>query len=148
MNSKETFLYIIGIVMIVLGLFMTLGGVINIIEPDNMSVGGAVALTVIMGILPTVAGYLICRRMKSNARHRQNEDDEHAIMMLATQHNGKLTPAELAMHTKMSVAQAQKLLEQYTIQGITSIGISESGARVFHFHELISDDEKDRAEEV
>jgi hypothetical protein len=148
MNSKETFLFIIGIVLIAFGLFMTLVGIILIGDPKDGTVGGAIALTLFLGILPTAAGFLICRRMKANARHRKIDKDEDFIMMLATQHNGRLTPAELAMHTDMSVAQAQNLLEQYTIQGITSIGISESGARVFHFRELISRDEKDRAEEV
>jgi hypothetical protein len=147
MNAKETFLYIIGILLFVFGLVMILGSIIQI-DKGEKSLGSTIALSLGFGVLPTVAGLQICRRMKASARQRKIEREEHAIMLLATQHNGKLTPAELAMHTDMSVAQAQRLLEQYTIQGITSIGISESGARVFHFHELISDDEKDRAEEL
>jgi hypothetical protein len=148
MNSKETFLYIIGVVMIALGLFMTLGGIILIGDPKDGTVGGAIALTLLMGILPTVAGFLICRRMKSNARHRKFEKEEDLVIALASRSNGRLTASELAGQTDLSIIEAEKLLEQYTIKGIMSISISESGARVFQFRELISSEEKNRAEDL
>jgi hypothetical protein len=152
MSIKEKLLYATGVLMIVCGTPFLIVGLFGDFyrtdKPDSPTLGEGIGITILMGVLPVLVGYLVCRRMKKNARGRKVEQDERSIMMLAQQHQGRLTAAELAMHTDLSVMQAQKLLEQYTIQGITSINISDTGAKVYCFRELISYDEKQRAEEV
>jgi hypothetical protein len=150
MNTKEKLLYVIGVTLLVFGVPMLVLCLIGVgIEATGgtfgsgkTDAGGMIAATLLFGMLPTVSGYLICRRMKHRARHRTREEMEHKIMKLARECEGRVTVGDVQMITELNFLEAQKLLEEYTINGITEMEITESGVKVYRFYDLISNEEK------
>jgi|688.fasta_scaffold704802_2 hypothetical protein len=150
MNLKELLRYFAAIGMIVFGAFLALGGLVSIFEKrGNTPVTPAdVFLFAVFGILPVILGIILFRRTLLRQAERTYEAHERSILLLAQTHGAKLTSTEVGMAMNITVQQAENLLQNMTIKGLTQLEISDSGVPVYHFHTLISRGEKHDAEDV
>ena len=150
MNLKEFLRYVAAVGMVVFGAFLALGGLVSIFEKQgSTSVKPAdVFLFAVFGVLPAVLGILLFRRTLLRQTERAYEAHERSILLLAQTHGAKLTSTEVGMAMNITVQQAENLLQNMTIKGLTQLEISDSGVPVYHFHTLISGREKHDAEDV
>lgn len=148
MNSKEIFLFILGVFIFLFGLVMLTGAVLIIFEnrPGD-SVYGNAAGAFFMGVLPMTVGFLICKKMFSSNTERENNLIEQKILRLAKEGNGKITAAEAAMNSDFSLDQAKKILDQYVKKGYCDIGVTQKGGIIYIFPNIISDEDKKDIEE-
>lgn len=66
-------------------------------------------------------------------RRRQQEKE---VLQLATQRGGRLTIAEVAAYTSLSLEEAKAMLERMAVEGHVGTVVSETGALVYQFFEL------------
>ncbi|MCE5170606.1 hypothetical protein LQV63_14920 [Paenibacillus profundus] len=81
-------------------------------------------------------------------RRRKQEELESATLVLAASHGGRLTPAELAMYTRISVQKASSLLEHFVKQKAAILKIADNGTYVYEFDGLLNDREKAEAQSL
>lgn len=67
---------------------------------------------------------------------REKEPLERAILRLAQQNAGRVSPVQVAAHSDWSVEQAQKHLDQMVRQGVCEMRVLKSGTVTYHFAEL------------
>lgn len=70
------------------------------------------------------------------------------LLEFALTKKGRLTAAEVSARFDVSIEKAADRLEECVIQGDAQLLVSESGVKVYRFHQVISDDEKNSAEAV
>lgn len=82
----------------------------------------------------------------SNGKNKNNMgkqefkiDREKQILLLASRFNGKLTISEVVMNSKLSTAEAEKLMKIFVENFVIETKISEKGIIVYNFPELIND---------
>ena len=85
------------------------------------------------------------REKKQQAQERKWEKE---ILRCAQRHGGRLTAPRLVMETSLSLDEAQKQLEALSAQGHVGIGVSESGALVYEFYELVGDSDQEPVEHL
>ncbi len=140
MKSNEKIIFGTGIVLVVIGLFLTLGFVINVTDGTSEdSLTGDLAALLILGICPVAFGLFLCLRMKRNAFRRKAEALENRILKLAKDNKGVLTVQRLALKTELSLPQSKKVLEDYFTKGYCQIAMSDEGVVVYHFGGLKSE---------
>jgi hypothetical protein len=150
MNLKELLRYFAAVGMILFGAFLALGGFVSIFEKrgDTPVTPGDVFLFAVFGVLPVVLGVILFRRTLLRQTERAYEAHERSILLLAQTHGAKLTSTEVGMAMNITIEQAEIILQNMTIKGVTQLEISDSGVPVYHFHTLISSSEKHSAEDV
>lgn len=150
MNLKEFLRYVAAVGMIIFGAFLALGGLVSIFEKQgNTTVSpGDIFLFTVFGILPAVLGVILFRRTLHRQTERAYEAHERSVLLLAQTSGTKLTSTEAGIALNITVEQADKILQNMTIKGLTRLEISDSGVPVYHFHTLISNSEKHDAEDV
>ena len=150
MNIKELLRYFAAVGMIVFGAFLALGGLVSIFEKRGSTpvTHGDIFLFTVFGVLPVVLGIIIFRRTLLRQTERTYEEHERSILLLAQTHGTKLTSTEVGMAMNITIEQAETILQNMTIKGLTLLEISDSGVPVYHFHTLISSSEKHDAEDV
>lgn len=151
-TGLRVLVFLIGIVLIGFGLLIIAGSIVDLTDgkESDISLGGTIALVFLMGVIPTGGGFWLCRRSVKAPRARRESTDEleNKILRLAKKRNGSLTPLELAMETSLSVEEAKQQLESWANQGVVTIKISESGALIYHFTGMVSEQERQSAQGV
>ncbi|KAA3618765.1 MAG: hypothetical protein DWQ05_07330 [Calditrichaeota bacterium] len=135
MKFGERIVYFIGILIIILGFIMTAGSIGNMVDPENeKSTTEWIIWTVLLGIIPMVAGFLICRKMKLQAKNRDSESLERQLLQLAKSNKGRLTIAEVSMNMAISSAEAKNLLDECHLNNLADIEASDSGVVTYTFN--------------
>ena len=133
-NAIEKLIYFLGVVLIVIGLFMTAGAVGNMMDPENgRTTGEWLVWTFFLGGVPLVAGFLICRKMKCKAANRTAERREREILRLAKANNGRLTIADVSLNMTLTAEEAQSLLESCYLNNLAQIEAADSGLVTYIF---------------
>lgn len=110
-------------------------------------IGGGICAGLIPGILSVL---LVVRLIRLNRREKEELDVliQDRILEFAVASGGKITAVELATHLDITTSHAQSRLEHFVSLGLARLQVSESGVLVYHFDQIISRDEKNRAETV
>lgn len=146
MNWAERLKFTFGVLVALFGLIM-LGGSLASEEMENGLLSELV-LVLLFAVLPLALGIWYAVRVVRKSKARRQDELENEILQLAARHSGRLTASEVAMHTRLSVTEAQKLLEGYVKQKLVTLKISGSGTLVFEFNDLIPEEEKRAAARV
>lgn len=128
-----------------------LGGLVSMFEtPDGKpKISPAdIFMFLTLGIAPVLGGVWIILTARKKAARFAYEQHERLILQLAQMHSAKLTATEVGIEMNITVEEANEILQQMTIKGLTRLEISDSGIPVYHFHTLISSHEKHDAEDV
>lgn len=152
MNIKRTLSYVIMVSMAGFSILMIIGFAVSFNQPSSdgkpPSPAADIIMLILLGILPLIVVARWYVALRSQERKNVQERHEAEALQLAVTKNGKLTVAELAMHTSLSHDESEQLLQQMAVKGLTTLYISETGVPVYHFRTLISDQEKQQAEEI
>ena len=137
MKWVERLIYVLGILIILFGLIMTAGGLMNLFNPSqDDSVGGLLTMIGLLGIVPIVVGLMMCLKMKRNTRHRKDELLERQILQLAKDNQGQLTISEVSMQLSLSSAEAKAVLDQCHLNNLAELQMSDTGVVVYRFQML------------
>ncbi len=118
---------------------------------EKTTLGILIAMGLCAGVLPAVFVVLLIRRLVKIKRLETKQNDtvlHDSILELAKKLGGKLTVVETTTELNMSLADANNVLNQFVSLGLARLQVSESGVLVYYFDQIISHDEKSRAETV
>lgn len=110
---------------------------------------GISALFVLSGLFPLGASaYLLWRLLRRGRTPRpwRYKTREAAILQLAQRSAGRLTVAEVAMDTALTLQEAEAMLNELVRKGYADLQLSPSGVLVYHILPLTNAGDRDRAE--
>lgn len=107
---------------------------------DIFTTSGDLSGPLIMGVLFAILGMGGLGMMfgawyiRPNAAPKHDyQQIERAVLTLAQQRSGRITAAEVALHTPLTTEESQQLLEQLTRQGVAQMDIGSRGELLFTF---------------
>jgi hypothetical protein len=112
---------------------------------------GIAALFVLGGLLPlAVSTYLLWRLMRRRRPPwlRRGRWRQVAILRLAQRLGGRVTAADVALDTGLSLGEAKAVLNELARKGYVGLEVSPSGILVYHCFPLADVHHKSRAERV
>jgi hypothetical protein len=112
---------------------------------------GLTALFVLSGLLPLSASiYLLWRLMHHERRPRlwRYRSREAAILKLARRLGGRLTVADVALGTGLTLQASEGALNELVRKGYAELQVSRSGVLVYHCFPLADGHDKSHAERV
>lgn len=115
------------------------------------TLGILIGLGLCAGVLPSVFAVLLIRKLVKIKRLEKQQNDialQDRILELAKKLGGKLTVVETTTELNISLPDANNTLNQFVSLGLARLQVSESGVLVYYFDQIISHDEKNRAETV
>jgi hypothetical protein len=110
--------------------------------------------SVLLGLLVFFSGtgfagaYLAKRSLRSPEPTLTDEERERLVLRLAADHQGRLTAAEVAAHTPLSLQESQQMLERLEQHRAAELQLTPDGAMVYHFPQLLTAAEKAEAVDV
>lgn len=134
MTFKVLVLWLVGLPMFFFGLIMSLGGWLNMIDPerqDDFVVN--LVLFILLGLGTLFFGALLCVLGWRSSRKAKSERRERTVLALAERHGGKLTVSLTALHTNLSAAEAKSFLDQCHRTGLAEINLGEGGEVTYRF---------------
>lgn len=112
---------------------------------------GLTALFVLSGLLPLAASvYLLWRLMQRGRPPRlwRSKSREAAILQLAQRLGGRLTVADVAMGTGLTLREAEAALNELVHKGYADLHVSPSGVLIYQCFPLVGAADRDRAEQL
>ena len=89
---------------------------------------GVVTGLLIFFSLTTGGGFHLFRTRLLQKDGRAAEERERAVLQYAKSQGGRVTVAGVAAHTELSVAEAKKMLEVLSTQGVADVAFGDDGA--------------------
>ncbi|WP_289140611.1 hypothetical protein [uncultured Brevibacillus sp.] len=142
----EVIQYIAGAIILLFGLIMIIGAIAS--EQTKLTVTKDLVLFLLLGILPALLGGWLLFTARKNSKLRRLDALENLVLQIASRYGGNLTAAELAMNSKLSITQANEVLERFAKQNVAYLKISNNGTYVYQFEGIVSQQDKDQAESL
>lgn len=98
---------------------------------------GDMGLLLAMGAIPTALGYLLIRWSVNGRRKAVFKGYEQLTLEQAKMLNGKITAVQLATNTKLSLEEANQILQKLQMDGYVHLNHSEHGAIIYEFPEFL-----------
>jgi DNA-binding transcriptional ArsR family regulator len=133
--------------LIVFGVIMLAGAIININEGrSSTKLSTDLMLIPIFALLPMFGGAYWLYSIHTKNRKEQIAVEQRMILSLAARLGGKISILDIAQHTPIPQAQAQKHLSELQKIGAVDLRVTESGEILYEIKGLlISDEERDSA---
>lgn len=149
-SIKTPLKYTMSVLLVLFGVFLMLGGLINMFPDDAPPkiTPSDVFLFIAFGLAPCVLGIALWFRATNERKEQAHGTLENEILHLAKSLHNKLTASDVAIKLVLSPKQAEDCLEELVVKGWARLEISDSGVAVYHFHSLLSGEEKASATEV
>lgn len=132
MTAFDFVKFILSGMMVVFGLLITLGGIINMGE-DSTTLVADIFLTLGFGMLPLAGGIYLFFRTQKKIRLRRLEAMENRILAIARKHDCRLTVQRLALETELSLDDARRILEQFYNNGYCQIEMNTDNEVIYIF---------------
>lgn len=142
----EVIQYVAGVIILVFGVIMIAGAMAS--EKTKLTETSDLVLFLLLGVLPALFGGWLLFAARKNTRLRRLDAMENLVLQIAARYGGKLTATELAMNSKLSITQANEVLEGFTKQNAAYLSITNNGTYVYQFEGIISQQDKDQAESL
>ncbi|MFD1735065.1 hypothetical protein ACFSCX_00680 [Bacillus salitolerans] len=138
---------IIGYIFIGIGLFLTSGMLLSIIDGEStLKEDSPIWLFIILPLI--VSGvlniYYHYKRLKINSK----EQLENELLTIVLKENGVITVAKLAASSTLTLSNAEKALEDFAKRGVASRKITESGIIVYEFLTIGSKEDQSTAKSI
>lgn len=133
--------------LVVFGVVMLAGAIININEgTSSTKLSTDLMLIPIFALLPMFGGAYWLYAINTKQRKEQIANEQRIILSLAAKLGGKISILDVAQHTPISQAQAQKHLNELQKIGVVDLRVTESGEILYEIKGLlISNEERDSA---
>lgn len=125
-----------GIALLLLGSCAILLGVVFLFEantPETEMTISTALFTIFLGLPFVVLGSSLMYFILKSYRHRRQEEIEAKILQAAIARDYRITAAEVAMLTDLSLADAHAYLEKQARSGLISVEVGENGMLIYHF---------------
>ncbi|WP_103105663.1 hypothetical protein [Brevibacillus reuszeri] len=142
----EVIQYIAGAIILLFGFIMIVGALAS--EETKLTVTTDLVLFLLLGVLPALLGGWLLFKARKNSKLRRLDALENLVLQIASRYGGNLTAAELAMNSKLSITQANEVLERFAKQNVAYLKISNNGTYVYQFEGIVSQQDKDQAESL
>ena len=92
-----------------------------------------------VGFLPAVKGFLSLRRIRSAPRLLEPAppDPQTEVLKIARRQSGRVTPALVAVDTALSVAEAERALDEMVRGGHAGMVVADDGRVEYEFREFL-----------
>jgi predicted transcriptional regulator len=131
---KATWMLWLGAVLLfigALGLVMGLAFLLDVGRPGEKMTYGLAFCTIGLGLaFAGFGGVLLSTSLRARRRQRE-EAIEAEVLRVALSRNGKVTAAEVAMVTELSLEEAQGYLEQLARSGTISVEVGANGMLIY-----------------
>lgn len=125
---------ILGILVMALSGFFVIAALADLITGgDGTTEPGIIAGLLVFFLLVGYAGY----RLYRSSPAQPLASPEQRILALATQMQGRVTLAEVVLHSGLEVPQARELMKRLVRQGLAELYISDGGEEVYAFGGLM-----------
>ncbi len=125
----------VGLFLGLFGLLISLGSLLAWEEKGKDSFGHLVA-AVGLGVLPMVAGAMLCGWAWTSWRRRSGEATERQILSLARAKGGVLSAQILALESELTLREAEEALRECFESGHCTMDFGEGGVPVYIFGAL------------
>jgi len=142
----EVIQYIAGAIILLFGFIMIVGAIAS--EETKLTVTKDLVLVLLLGVLPLLLGGWLLFTARKNSKLRRLDALENLVLQIASRYGGNLTAPELAMNSKLSITQANEVLERFAKQNVAYLKISNNGTYVYQFEGIVSQQDKDQAESL
>ena len=128
MKAVNVMLILIGVAVFSFGALMTLGGFIQMNDPEkSIEVPSHVAFMLILGLGPMVAGAFLVLTSRKRMVRDSSEAMERRLLQLARRQGGKLTVALATMELNMPSQEVKALLDTCHSNGLANIHANDRG---------------------
>lgn len=135
---------VVGIVVLAVSAFVVTWAGVELTAP-GFQPGALLVAAAVSGSIFALTGLLLFWRAmvaggtRAERRDRKRQQD---LLDAAEARGGRVTVAELALHTSYSVDEVGEQLETFVDEGIAEIGVSDRGREVFMFPEFEEKEDK------
>jgi hypothetical protein len=134
MTVSERLSVVFAVVLGLFGFVMLVGVLIGALEgTSKYSRFTDVTLTILLGVVPLVGGILLYRRVRGAVVRRRTEERESAVLQVARQHEGVVSPLDVAADCGMSLEQAEEILHQLHLRGFAEMDLTDTGTVIYRF---------------
>ncbi|MFC4321389.1 hypothetical protein [Litchfieldia salsa] len=146
-NIVRILAFVSGLALCLFSILIFIGITIDL---SSESLWVNILLYVFVSILPGIGGFFLCKWaiQADKGKRTKYEELENTVFKVAENRGGRLTPIELAMDTDLTLEESKALLEKWALKGYVTIKVSESGALVYEFTGMTTDQEKQAAKGV
>ncbi len=92
-----------------------------------------VTLTILLGFVPLVGGIRLYRRARRNVVQRLTGARESAVLQVVRQHEGVVSPVDVAADCGMSLEQAEEILKGLHLRGFAEMDVTDTGTVIYRF---------------
>ena len=140
---------VFGALMALFSIFFCSMAVYDLMHPETTDTEPGVLIGLFVFFLITGAGG-ICLFVSASRRCRQVviEKNEREILALIAEKRGRVTPHEIALNTRMTVAEARNRLDTMCADGSGELQVTAEGKTVYVFFAFLSEKEKESARNV
>jgi len=140
---------VFGALTALFSVFFCSAAVYDLIHPEKTDTETGVVIGLFVFFFITTAGgiYLF---VSSSRKCRQDsiEKSEREVLALIAEKDGRVTPHEIALNTRMTVEEARNRLDRMCADGSGELRITPEGKTVYVFFSFMSEKEKKSAKNV
>ena len=134
MTVSERLSVVFAVIVSLFGFLMLVGVLIGAFEgTSKYSRLTDVTLTILLGIVPLVGGIRQYRRVRRNVVQRQTGARESAVLQVVRQHEGVVSPVDIAADCGMSLEQAEEILKGLHLRGFAEMDVTDTGTVIYRF---------------
>jgi predicted transcriptional regulator len=124
------FAFVVGL----FGFVILVGVLIQLLEGTSKhAVVTDVLLAILLGVIPLIGGVILYRRVRRTVARRQQEEREAAVLRVARDRQGVVTPVDVAADCGLSLEHAQEILDELHRRGFNEMDVSDTGVVVYRF---------------
>ena len=117
----------------VLGLVLGLAFLLDVGRPGEKMTYGLAFCTLGLGLAFAAAGGALLSTALRARRRQREEAIEAEVLRVALSRDGRITAAEVAMATELSLDEAQGYLERLARSGMISVEVGANGMLIYSF---------------
>jgi hypothetical protein len=134
MTASERLSVVFAVVLSLFGFVMLVGVLIGALEgTSKYSRFTDVTLTILLGVVPLVGGIRLYRRVRGTVVRRQTGERESAVLQVVRQHEGVVSPVDVAADCGMSLEQAEEILKGLHLRGFAEMDVTDTGIVIYRF---------------
>jgi hypothetical protein len=134
MTVSERLSVVFAVVISLFGFLMLVGVLIGALEgTSKYSRFTDVTLTILLGVVPLVGGIRLYRRVRRTVVQRQTGERESAVLQVVRQHEGVVSPVDVAADCGMSLEQAEETLKGLQLRGFAEMDVTDTGTVIYRF---------------
>lgn len=133
---KGSGMLLLAAIMLLFGAFSTMLGTamaFDVGTPGSSATYGSAFCLLGLGLIIAIpGGVLLATTVRAQRRQRQ-EAVEAKVIEAALKREGRVTAAEVAMVTDLSLVEAQAYLEKMARAGVIAVEVGANGTLIYHF---------------